>query len=146
MSIPSSAFINDGYTREAYIKPVDRLRPAVRFTYRPALVVERDEILYGPASKGTPTAQAMAVAKLVASKIKAWNVCDANGKPVEINDGNVLRLDPSLFDRVFQIVLGSSTSDEDPEATNAEKERAAREEYQRLMSGGATPVEGEGKN
>jgi hypothetical protein len=140
-----TAFIDDGYTRAAYFKPVEELRPAVRFTYRPALVAERDEILYGPASKGSATVQAMAVAKMIVSKVKSWDISDQKGQPVAITEGNVIRLEPSLFDRMLQVVLGTGVPDRDPDAGKDEADKLAKAEYELAMQGSAAGAVAEGE-
>lgn len=140
-----SAFIDDGYTRKAYFKPVELLRPEVRFTYRPALVAERDEILYGPTGKAGATAQAMAVAKMIVSKVKSWDIMDQKGAPIAITEGNVIRLDPSLFDRMLQVILGTGVSDPDPTESKDDAEKLAKQEYELAMRGSAAAAVAEGE-
>ncbi len=102
--LPEEFFINDGYTITATINARPGLHGALTFTYRPATLEER-ETEYS--SRGnTARAAVGSMTRLMAGKIQSWSL-----EGVEITAGNLVRLKPSLFDRVFAIVVGLAADD-----------------------------------
>ena len=111
----TSCIIEDGYTEAGYIKESKGLYPELRFAYRPMLHAERDAIA---SQIGTKTPEQVSAIFVAAARhrIISWTA-KHNGQPVEINDENIRRLRPSLFDRLYNVIAGAQASDPDPKAT-----------------------------
>lgn len=105
--------IPDGYTEEGYIAEDVRLHGELRFSYRPMLAEDRDAI--EKVARAGSAVQAHALyRKAVASRVTNWSEQDAHGVPVPINDANLKRMRPLLFDRLYNVVSGFRASDADP--------------------------------
>ena len=107
--------IPDGYTRDdGYIARVPRLHPALRFSYRPALVSDRSDIFRAIRNAETAREGEQIAARATAARVLSWNVTTPKGEEVEPNADEILRLSPELNSRLFQIVMGTEASDEIP--------------------------------
>lgn len=127
-------FIDDGYTQQGYIAEVPGLHGPLRFEFRPFLVEER-AALFASLDKMSRDAYERKCGHAVADRLVAWDVTDRNGKPVEITGPNVLRLRPTVEDKLLSIMLGVKPTDIDPAWPDADKHSAAEEEYESALSG-----------
>lgn len=127
------AVIRDGYTRDCFIKAMPGLHPSVRFKYRPMLMQNRSTITHemSKAYAADHAARADEIsAKAIAGYVVSWDIADvdqnghATGGLLPITTPNILRLQPRLQARIFEIISGQSAGDhpaEDaagPEATS----------------------------
>lgn len=126
-------YLADGYTQPAYLKGVPNLYEDLRFTYRPAVVEERSQIVatFGNAK---PDAFDRKVAQFLAHKIKSWDVVDSQGGEVEISATAILRLPPELFQKVWQVVGGFEACDTDPDWPDDAIARADAELFESALS------------
>jgi len=114
MTQEAFAYIEDGYMYNGYIEKIDRLYPALRFVYRPTLSQNRARILDEMAAAKAEASEHIA-ARMIASRVKTWNLKDRNGKGVEVSTASALRLQPRLAKNLFNIVMGEIPTDVDPE-------------------------------
>jgi hypothetical protein len=130
-------YIHDGYTRKGYIAAKPMVHPELRFEYRPVLTPNRSVILHQ-----MTTLEPDEVDRLAAQSMKAhlvwWDLQDHTGKSVDISVPNLLRVEPNLFVRLFEINLGRALSDEDPQWSEHQKDDRGRQALERALSG-ATP-------
>lgn len=119
--------IPDGYEEPGYIAEQAGLFPAVRFVYRPMLAEARDTIT-ATTSRKQPNEYHKILAAAMASRIVKWDVVSADGKPLAADAATIRQLRPRLFDRLYSIICGDSSSDIDPkaepQAQNADAEAA----------------------
>lgn len=124
--------IEDGYTEDGYIAEEPRLHPALRFRYRPMLSAERAQAMreMERAVKSPNAKQSEIVsARLMASRIEEWDLQNSQGETVPITEEILLKVKPHLSNRLYAIViLGTSPSDEDPEAISEKKPELAEGE------------------
>lgn len=130
-------FIHDGYTRQGYIAARKRLHPALRFTYRPMLSQNRAVIFHQMAAMEADEAERLA-AEAVKAQLVSWDLKDHEDRTVEISVPNLLRVEPNLAVRLFQIVTGRDVSDEDPAWAERQKDHRHRQRLARALAG-ATP-------
>lgn len=115
--------IDKTYTEDCYIAPVENGYAPVRFSFTPCLPVERakfsDQL---DRAKNAPAVSEAALAEELASRIKSWSLCDADGKALDINGSTFLSFRfYSLITRMANIVIwGSDLGDADPEAPHSE--------------------------
>jgi hypothetical protein len=130
----AQAYLEKNCTSKAFVRAVAGLYPDVRFTYRPALVEER-EIVIAPNRDAKPDAIVRKTAAFVADKLAEWDVKDSKGNAVEKSAANLLRLQPALYDRFVGIVLGYLPTDIDPTWPEAVKEKEAEEQHESALTG-----------
>lgn len=110
-------FIPDGYTRDGFIEST-KFHGDMRFVYRPTTVTERAVINGGirfEYAKGTEqgfVASEKKAADALASHMVSWDVTAPNGDEVKLTADNALRIEPHLFIRLYEIIMGESLSDE----------------------------------
>lgn len=107
------AIIEDGYTMAGYIAAMPGVYPAVSFSFRPALLRERQRFLDAAERPGADAN--LAAAELLAAKLQQWDVRDSQGQAVKIAADSLQRLKPRLFDRLFNVVIGAQASDPFPD-------------------------------
>lgn len=106
-------FIDDGWTESGYIAEAPGLHPACRFEYRPML---RSEIYRCAREAEKATDDYLPVlAKWLAKKLVAWDLCGKDGRPAATTPDVLLRLRPRLLDRLVDVVWGREPSDPDPD-------------------------------
>jgi hypothetical protein len=111
-----TSYIDDGYTVDGYLAAAYRLFPAIRFTYRPVMVGPRAVIARKMAEEND-AAKAQAIAAEVLKKhVQKWDLKRRNGELVPLETSHILRMQPSLFNLLFRVVMGELACDEDPEA------------------------------
>lgn len=107
-SINFTGFINDGYTRQAFVAKVDGIFDELKITYRPCTTEERaahgDDIANQPLASANKRASA-----LLAKHIKSWSI-----HGVKADAAVMLKLNLNLFNRLYQIVLGNDVGDKEP--------------------------------
>lgn len=111
---------DDGYTEKGFIKATPGLHGDLRFEYRPFLVEERSKLLRQLESLAQEKQDAI-VAKTFSERITAWDLQDKDGKEIPVSMNVARRLKPSLFYRLWAIILGTDASDLDPEWSNEQK-------------------------
>ena len=110
----SNTIPDDGYTERAYIAPTLSHGP-VRFEYRPATHGERYKIQTQVRGRSGYEQSALMCVKL-APKIVAWDIVDSSGVALAINPSTLSRVKPAIVERLYEIVMGYSGSDLDPES------------------------------
>lgn len=139
-NVEGCAVIDDGYTRAGYLAGVPYSTPAVRFRYRPPLIVPlsiiRDEI-----RKSKPESQVAIQAKTICKYVESWDVKDAKGEPVKLDIEAVKRVDPFIFSAVSGVVLGFQFTEVDPEWSQGEAETESARAIDSIFGG--DPVEAE---
>ena len=115
-------YYHDGYTELGYVAAVPRLHGALRFSYRPALVEERSQLV-DAASRLKSQLYDRYLAAFVADRLLSWDVEDTDGNAVPITGASLLRLQPELFVKLHRIVLGSHASDLDPQWPSEAEDR-----------------------
>lgn len=106
--------INDGYTRSAYISPVEGIYDELKLTYRPCTTEERATHGDDIANDRLVAANKKAAA-LMGKHIKGWTIPGAKA-----DAASMLRLNLNLFNRLYQIALGNDAGDEEPAIEPAE--------------------------
>jgi len=120
------SFIDDGYTRDdGYIAaaPADEGREPIHgdleFTYR--VSTRREWIPLDAAvdkelkkQSPDPVKIEMLACEFVASHIKEWSLKNRGGHDVPVTAENVMGLQVTLFNRLYQIIRGNDTSDPKP--------------------------------
>lgn len=112
-------FIDDGYTRQGYIKPLEPFHEGLRFEYRPVTISDRNRILSRVAACGGNKPEQIDKAvreasKAVVERVTSWDLKDSKGNVVTINEANVMRLESHLHGSLFDVITGTQPSDENP--------------------------------
>src|SRR5688572_7355221 len=94
-----SGHIGDGYTISAYIAPVPRLYPSLRFKFRPMLGTARSRLLFD--NDGLqPDKSALNTATALHKHLVSWNLKDVdtkgNEKDVKPSPQAIMRMLPAL--------------------------------------------------
>jgi len=138
-------YIHDGYTRRGYIAEVRLLHEALRFTYRPMLQQDRSVVM-GAITQTKDLRKAESIsAEIIKSQLAEWDLHDHESSAVPLEVPNILRIQPSLFDRLLRIVLGGDGGDEDPDAGGSEQAEDAGQQLAAALAG-TTPEELTEKN
>lgn len=98
------AFIPDGYTRTVSIDGVPGEYPPCTFTYRPFRGIERSlwfSRVYAPELGGEG-----AVDKMLAERISAWDLRDAQGHPAAIHANTMAKLGGAIYGRILDVLMG----------------------------------------
>ena len=141
----TQGYIHDGYTISGYIKEEKRLYPSLRFTFRPLLAADRAIIFRTIARADDPRKEETIAADTIRGHLVDWTLKDEKGKLVEIKTKHILRVQPRLLTRLFQVITGDIPSDEDPDAISSERDASAEQELKAALSG-QQPEEAEAKN
>lgn len=107
-------FIDDRYTQPGYIEQADRLHDAMRFEYRPMLVADR-QAFFARAEQVSAKEDSEAASQDLAKLIVKWDVVATDGKPVPVAVDAVRRLQPWLWVKLQNIIVGAAPTDIDPE-------------------------------
>jgi hypothetical protein len=109
-------YIDDGYEEDGYLAEEKGLHRELSFRFRPLLPEQRDGIDQVTIREGAVKG-CRAIAAALAKQIKGWSLKDGKGGDVAINPGNVARIRPRLFDKLWAVVSGRLPSDPKPDAT-----------------------------
>jgi hypothetical protein len=106
----TTAFIDDGYTRDEIIAAARR-HPEVRIVYRPMLSPERrrltlQTVRLNARGEGGIDAASQLVIAAVAAKLVSWDLVDSSGNLREICPATVGALEPNLFEKIYAAVAG----------------------------------------
>jgi len=121
-----SPFIDDGYTKEAYVTKRHNMWPDVRISYRPLLPMQSIQFskllgrLAGSSRDSEDTREQTVQAEMLARQLVEWDVRNRKGDAVPIKPANILRLEPLLMMRMVGIVMGEEGGDVDPHRTPEE--------------------------
>ena len=134
-------FISDGYTETGFIAAVDGLHGELRFTFRPMLPEEVDEVQAVLDQEHVARSHEIIRGVLV-RHIKSWS----DGLPVTADSLRTIR--PSLWNRLYLIVSGRQASDPDPKATPQERSSWVNDVLEAGKTGevGAVRAERDAKN
>jgi hypothetical protein len=121
MSFKASSVLYEGYTAKGYIEAVPRLYDELRFTYRPVQAIERQKLIASMNKLGDKHTEV--TMGLVASRLVSWELKDDQGKDYPIGKESVMLLQPQLWVKLSNIVLGFDASDADPTWSSAESEQ-----------------------
>lgn len=106
--------IYDGLTQKAFIAEVPRLHGELRFKFRPPTTETINRFIDG-LKKQSLVALCKAETEAMAAKVVEWSLLDMDGQPLPIKNATVAHLQPSLFNRLKDIVLyGREGGDADP--------------------------------
>lgn len=128
----------DGYTRRVLLKGKPGLHGDAEFQIRPLLVEERDE-LSNIVQKNQPRVFNLAIRNMMAKQVVGWNATDAEGLPVPLTPANFGRMPPSLYDRLYWVLIGRDAGDLADDASETEQSDYAAQ----LLAGSD---EGDAKN
>ena len=109
-------FIEDGYSRQATILAAPGLHPALSFRFRPALAAVRMDNMAARDLNGTE--QALRTGKILEAHIESWDAKLRDGSAAPIKAQQLTRLQPALFAKVLDVVLGYAPADEAADAKN----------------------------
>jgi len=126
--------IPDGYEEPGYIAEQAGLYPEVRFTYRPMRVDDRDTLARASSGK-KPSECCKILSAAMANRIASWSVTNAAGLRLPVDAAAILTLRPRLFDRLYMIISGESSSDIDPTAAPQAKNEEAEAALQAAIEG-----------
>jgi len=104
-----TAYIDDGYTFDAKVPRQAGVHPEVSVSYRPATFDERNRYLKASAD---PERRASAAADLVVAHVKEWGIATVKG-PVPVSKDAAKRVQPTLLDKIIDLILGYAGSAED---------------------------------
>jgi hypothetical protein len=99
-------FVGDGYDYDGYIAEVDNLHGDVKFRYRPTTSEENAEFSR-QVTNNMKNATKLGV-ELIASKLISWSIPQSPVKEL------LAKLQPVLFGKLLNIILGQRPSDELP--------------------------------
>jgi hypothetical protein len=112
--VKQPTYFPDGYTRRGYIKAEENHYGSLAFTYRPALVEERDRITeslkQNPSNKSNEH-----IRGLLKKQLHDWDLVNDKDQPVEVNAENIRRLHPIVYDKLYLIVTGQIATDPLPQ-------------------------------
>lgn len=121
--------IDDGYTRDGYVKEAPGFHPALSFRYRPMLAHIRQEYLFQlrVANESRDAAELTGLCcDVLENQLESLSVTDSNGKTVKVLDagqkhrdarGILQRLEPNLQVKLRDICLGVVPSDVAPDGS-----------------------------
>lgn len=138
-------YIHDGYTVPGYIQGVPRLYPSLRFEYRPMLTQARTVVYRKIQTLNDPNKEEEIAAKAIKAQVANWDLKDEKevGVPLEIE--HILRVQPTLFRRIFEIVAGSAAPDQLPFTEDvAVGTKASEAQLEAALAGQAPEVTEEG--
>lgn len=117
----SITIIPDGYTRPGRIAAVNELHGELNFTFRPMVPNERDDI-YAVIRRfaDDPRKYNEVISKAIADKVQEWDARDTNGKTYPITPRNAANLQPELFDKLYNVLMGTRASDPVEDQTEEE--------------------------
>lgn len=102
-------FIPDGYTYNGHVSAEPRLHPALSFRYRPIMQLDRMKALIGE-SQNLITRENK-IADLLSRHILEWDLKDPSGGVVERTSENMLRVHPTLYEKMYRIIALEMASD-----------------------------------
>lgn len=119
-----TGWIHDGYTRIAFIaKDPSGLYPDVSITYRPMLVQDQ-AVIFHEMEKADPRRRQSIAADAIRQRIVTWDLKGIEHGKTE----DILKIQPRLFNRMFDIIMGyeggDPNPDEDIELSNTEQSLA----------------------
>jgi len=129
------AYIPDGYTRTAYVAPVEGQHPGCEFTYRPMLVDQVNSILI--LKDKHPERDVTVTADATSKHLVSWNLVDPKGEPVPVTPSAYRRLGWGLFWSIANMVMGLKPSDKRPGESSDDDDATDVEHLLTAAMGGA---------
>jgi hypothetical protein len=108
-------YIDDGYVEDGYLAAEKGMHGELSFRFRPLLPEQRDGIDQVTIKEGSVKG-CRAIAAAVAKQLQSWSLKDKSGGDVSITVGNVSRLRPRLFDKLWAVIAGRIPSEVKPDA------------------------------
>ena len=113
-------YIDDGYTRKAYLKPEPGIHEGMLFEYRPMLPEPAEDLeIASTKVQGAQFIRMMAVA--LSKQLVSWSETDSKTglvRPIEIE--SLVRIPRELLSLMRQVVQGRWAGDPVPDATTSE--------------------------
>lgn len=117
----TSNVINDGYTRDGYIAPIEGIHEGLEFTYRPMLPGQVEDLDVAIGRKNGD-AGVTVMAAGIARQLVSWSEVSRDKKePVVISHESVRRLPHPLLTSLHRIVTGIRASDPRPQAIQTDQ-------------------------
>ena len=101
MSGAISDYLEDGYTVQAGIAPVEGVHNGIAIEWRPCLSADTSKVM----DAKTDAAYIEAVVGLVAEKLVRWNLKNSKGETVPITKATVARVRRRLLDPIANAVV-----------------------------------------
>ena len=139
------AYIHDGCTLDGYIAEQPGLYPAVDFKYRPAIRQERTVFYERIRKAPSGAAGDKEVAQAMKHQLVSWDIKDHNHKSLAITAPIILRLQPALFERIWEIIVGNQGSDARPDGPTDNEEESMEVELNAALED-STPEDYTAKN
>lgn len=118
-----NAIIDDGYTQEAFIDAVPGVHGTLKFTYRPMLPEEVEELAYRVNKFASePRKSTACICKAIEDHLESWDAKDSNGADVEPTLNNIRRLRYPLLGAVRYIIEGLRAGDVPRDGDSDEEE------------------------
>lgn len=119
----TSAFIADGYEKDCYIEGKPNLYPSCRFTIRPMTTIDRSG-LHNRLKNSTGVTVEYEAASCVVKHLSGWNLTNGDGNTAKIDRDQILKLQPAMFARIYDCVLGHDGGDPDPDAVPGSEDKS----------------------
>lgn len=133
-----ASFIADGYTEPFYVAAIPGIHEPLRGRFRRALGWENAEARR-TAAQLKPREAEHHWAKFIKSKLIEWDLKTPDGKPVDLTEANLLRMNPTLNEALTAIVMSARASDADPETVDPVDPTPA-EDRERTDAGNLPPA------
>lgn len=125
MAQDDCGYFAEGELRHGLIRAARHRHPDVRFTYRPMTAPERADALKRVGGCRDPIRRESIRAEVLRERLHDWNLRDSGGALVPIEVENLLRVEPHLLGRLFEVATGTGVTDEIPVQDN--QRHASRE-------------------
>jgi len=112
------AYIPDGYTTTGFLRGEPGLYPDISFKYRPLQRVAQQRVMYklgeGLRAAGAIDKLQHVYAELIVEQIIEWDMEMNSRELVPLRPDEVLRIQPQLFERLLEVLMGRSPCDIPP--------------------------------
>lgn len=112
------AYIPDGYTTTGFLRGVPGLYPDVSFHYRPLQRLQQQRVMMdlGEGLRGAKAIETLqhVYAELICEQIIDWDIQMNSRELVPLKANEALRLQPQLFERLLEVLMGRVPADIPP--------------------------------
>jgi hypothetical protein len=112
-----SGYIDDGYTWRGYVAGVPRLHPPLRFTFRQCTAQDA-AVISGKINRAEDADTEKIASAVIRRQVIEWDLkrkTDKGMEPVPLEVDHINRVQSSLKNTLFKIVMGVFPSDPDPD-------------------------------
>jgi len=109
-----SAFIDDGYTIDFFIRGEEGLYPPVRGKYRPMISTEILRSNDAVRKATDAAAGEVVLAQWMAKRIIEWDIKNRDGEDVPISPETIIKMNPRLSKKLHELVYSVSAPEKDP--------------------------------